>query len=81
MIQSYSWSAWWGSRNYRDTFELWQTERFGGRVALFGRKIYFAEDPAEIVRFMRAIVQGDIGTVDAVKLCHDIASKLPRRDH
>ena len=56
----------------RDTFELVaQTERFGGRVALFGRKIYLAEDSVEIVRLMRAIVEGDIGTVDAVKSYHD----------
>ena len=55
----------------RDTFELVaQTERFGGRVALFGRKIYLAEDPIEIVRLMRAVVEGQIGTLDAVKSYH-----------
>ena len=57
----------------RDTFELVaQTERFGGRVALFGRKIYLAEDAIEIVRLMRAVVEGGIGTIDAVKCYHDI---------
>ena len=56
----------------RDTFELVaQTERFGGRVALFGRKIYFAEDAIEIVRLMRAVVEGGIGTINAVKSYHD----------
>ena len=56
----------------RDTFELVaQTERFGGRVALFGRKIYFAEDAIEIVRLMRAVVEGGIGTIDAVRSYHD----------
>ena len=56
----------------RDTFELVaQTERFGGRVALFGRKIYLAEDAIEIVRLMRAVVEGGIGTIDAVKCYHD----------
>ena len=56
----------------RDTFELVaQTERFGGRVALFGRKIYQAEDAIEIVRLMRAVVCGDIRTLDAVKQYHD----------
>lgn len=61
----------------RDTFELvTQTERFGGRVALFGRKIYLAEDAIEIVRLMRAVVEGGIGTIDAVKSYHDtLASK------
>ncbi|MEC8263716.1 MAG: hypothetical protein VX017_10480, partial [Pseudomonadota bacterium] len=54
------------------TFELVaQTERFGGRVALFGRKIYFAEDAIEIVRLMRAVVEGGIGTINAVKSYHD----------
>ena len=56
----------------RDTFELVaQTERFGGRVALFGRKIYLAEDSIEIVRLMRAVVEGEIGTREAVKSYHD----------
>ena len=56
----------------RDTFDLVaQTERFGGRVALFGRKIYLAEDAIEIVRLMRAIVEGEIGTINAVKSYHD----------
>ena len=61
----------------RDTFELVvQTERFGGRVALFGRKIYQAEDAIEIVRLMRAVVCGDIRTLDAVRQYHDtLASK------
>ena len=61
----------------RDTFELVaQTERFGGRVALFGRKIYLAEDAIEIVRLMRVVVEGGIGTIDAVKSYHDaLASK------
>ena len=55
----------------RDTFELVaQTERFGGRVALFGRKIHLAADPIEIVRMMRAIVEGEIGPVEAVKSYH-----------
>ncbi|MEC8641834.1 MAG: hypothetical protein VXZ67_02905 [Pseudomonadota bacterium] len=55
----------------RDTFELVaQTERFGGRVALFGRKIYEAEDSLEIVRLMRAVVERDIGTAEAVRSYH-----------
>ena len=55
----------------RDTFELVaQTERFGGRVALFGRKIHLAEDSIEIVRLMRAIVEGEIAPAAAVKSYH-----------
>ena len=56
----------------RDTFELIsQAERFGGRVALFGRKIYFAEDSVEIVRSMRRVIEGDLSPVEAVKSYHD----------
>ncbi len=59
----------------RDTFELAaQTERFGGRVALFGRKIHLAEDSVELVRLMRAVVEGDIGTAEAVKAYHHTLS-------
>ena len=55
----------------RDTFELVsQAERFGGRVALFGRKVYLSEDALELVRLMRAVVERDIGTMEAVKIYH-----------
>ncbi len=56
----------------RDTFELIsQTERFGGRVALFGRKIYCAEDSVELVRLMRAVIEDDLATTEAVDVYHD----------
>ena len=56
----------------RDTFELVaQTQRFGGRVALFGRKIYEADDSVELVRLMRAVIESELSTGDAVKLYHD----------
>ncbi len=55
----------------RDTFELIeQANRFGARVALFGRKIYTAEDSIEIVKLMRRIVEADLSAKDAVKLYH-----------
>ncbi|MEP0943875.1 MAG: hypothetical protein ABJH63_20925 [Rhizobiaceae bacterium] len=60
----------------RDTFELVsQTERFGGRVALFGRKIYLAEDSIELVRLMRLVVERQTGTAEAVKSYHDVLAK------
>ena len=60
----------------RDTFELIsQAERFGARVALFGRKIYSAEDSVEIVRAMRRVVEGDLSPIDAVKAYHDHLGK------
>jgi DhnA family fructose-bisphosphate aldolase class Ia len=56
----------------RDTFELIaQAARHGARVALFGRKINLAEEPVELVRTMRAVVEGDLKPLDAVKAYHD----------
>jgi DhnA family fructose-bisphosphate aldolase class Ia len=55
----------------RDTFELLaQAERHGARVALFGRKINLAEEPLEIVRYMRAVVEGEMKPDEAVKAYH-----------
>lgn len=60
----------------RDTFELIsQAERYGARVALFGRKINLAEDPIAIVRFMRAVVERDLKPEEAVKAYHDHLAK------
>ncbi|MCT7378164.1 hypothetical protein [Chelativorans salis] len=60
----------------RDTMELvGQAERHGARVALFGRKIYFAEDSVEIVRSMRRVVEGEAAPVEAVKVYHDHLQK------
>jgi DhnA family fructose-bisphosphate aldolase class Ia len=56
----------------RDTFELLaQAERHGARVALFGRKIHLAEEPLEIVGYMRAVVEGELKPEEAVKAYHD----------
>ncbi len=55
----------------RDTFELiGQAEKYGARVALFGRKILQAESPVALVRMMRRVVEGDIGAAEAVKAYH-----------
>jgi hypothetical protein len=47
----------------------------GGRVALFGRKINFAEAPLELVRLMRAVIEGNMKSADAVKAYHDYLAK------
>ena len=61
-----------GKGTTRDTFELaTQAERHGARVALFGRKINFAEAPVELVRLMRASVEGQVTCADAVKAYHN----------
>jgi hypothetical protein len=55
----------------RDTFELIsQGEKYGARVALFGRKIQFSEAPLKTVELMRRVVEKDITPVDAVKYYH-----------
>ena len=60
-----------GVNTTRDTLEyIRQSEKYGARVALFGRKILFTEDPIEIVRMLRAVIQGEIGTEEAVKAYH-----------
>jgi hypothetical protein len=60
----------------RDTFELAsQAEKNGARVALFGRKINFAEAPLELVRLMRGVIEGKINSLDAVKAYHDHLAK------
>lgn len=56
----------------RDTFELVrQAEKYGARIALFGRKIYFAEDSVEIIGAMRRVVEGLQTSEDAVRDYHD----------
>ena len=60
----------------RDTFELVsQAERHGARIALFGRKIYFAEASVEIVRCMRLVVEKQASPAEAVKIYHDHLKK------
>ncbi len=76
-----------GAGTTRDTLELVrQSEKFGARVALFGRKILFSEDPEQILKTMRMVVQGDIDTAEAVRAFHShikargIASKRSLED-
>ena len=65
-----------GRGTTRDTFELAvQAEANGARVALFGRKINFAEAPVKLVKLMRAAVEGDITCAEAVKSYHDHLTK------
>ena len=60
-----------GAGTTRDTLELVrQSEKYGARVALFGRKILFSEDPEQTLRMMRAVVEGELGTKEAVRAFH-----------
>ena len=60
-----------GAGTTRDTFELlYQAEKYGARVALFGRKINLAESQLDIVRFMRAVADGHMRPLEAVRAYH-----------
>jgi hypothetical protein len=66
-----------GAGTTRDTFELLQqAEKYGARVALFGRKINLAESPLAIVRLMREVASGNIRPEEAVRAYHgDLANE------
>jgi hypothetical protein len=60
-----------GAGTTRDTFELlYQAEKYGARVALFGRKINLAESQMDIVRFMRAVADGQMKPLEALRAYH-----------
>jgi hypothetical protein len=67
----------------RDAFQLLHdAQKAGAKVALFGRKINNAENQLAFVQFLRLIVDGVVGPVDAVKAYHAVLQKLgvaPRR--
>ena len=65
-----------GAGTTRDCFELiYQAERYGARVALFGRKINLAEDPLAMVAHMRQVAEGTIAPAEAVKAYHGALQK------
>ncbi|GAB0114221.1 hypothetical protein AcidC75_17450 [Acidisoma sp. C75] len=60
-----------GAGTTRDTFELlFQAERAGARLALFGRKINLAESPLTLIRFMRRVADGEVQPEEAVRAYH-----------
>ncbi len=62
-----------GSRGTtRDCFELInKASKYGAKVALFGRKINLSESPKSLVKIMRAVIEENIKTDEAVKVYHD----------
>lgn len=61
----------------RDTLEMVkQAEQHGARVALFGRRIYFAESSVAIVRAMRRVIEERITSAEATKAYHDELEKM-----
>jgi hypothetical protein len=66
----------------RDAFQLLHdAQKYGARVALFGRKINNAENQLAFVQFLRLIVDGVIGPVEAVKAYHAVLGKLGIKPH
>jgi hypothetical protein len=71
-----------GAGTTRDCFELIaQAERYGARVALFGRKINLAESPLAMVSFMRAVADGALAPSEAVKAYHAALQREGIRPH
>ncbi len=65
-----------GAGTARDTFELLrQAEKYGARLALFGRKINLAESALDMVAMMRRVVDGEIAPAEAVRAYHDALQK------
>lgn len=61
----------------RDAFQLLHdAQKYGAKVALFGRKINNAENQLAFVQFLRLIVDGVINPVEAVKAYHAVLQRL-----
>ena len=66
----------------RDAFQLLaDAQKYGAKVALYGRKINNAENQLAFIQFLRLIVDGVIGPVEAVKAYHAVLGKLGIRPH
>ena len=65
-----------------DAFQLiHDVRKYGGRAALFGRKINQAENQLAFIEFLRHIVDGVIEPVEAVKAYHAVLGKLGLQPH
>lgn len=65
-----------------DAFQLLaDAQKYGAKVALFGRKINSAENQLAFVQFLRLIVDGAIQPIEAVKAYHAVLGKLGIRPH
>lgn len=60
-----------------DAFQLiHDAQKYGARVALFGRKINLSEHPLTFIEFLRRIVDGEISPTEAVKAYHGVLQGL-----
>jgi hypothetical protein len=66
-----------GAGTTYDAFKLiFEVQKYGARVALFGRKINLSEHPLTFVEMLRRIVDHQITAEEAVKSYHDSLKKL-----
>ncbi len=66
-----------GAGTTYDAFKLIaEAQKYGARVALFGRKINNAENQLAFVNFLRLIVNREISPEDAVKAYHAVLARL-----
>jgi hypothetical protein len=66
-----------GAGTTRDTFELvHQGEKYGARLALFGRKINLAEAPLELLILLREVANGCVEPEEAVRAYHGALQRL-----
>ncbi len=66
-----------GSGTLRDTFELLlQAEKYGARLALFGRKINSAEHQPSLITWLRAVADGNASPAEAVRGYHGAIAAL-----
>ena len=60
-----------------DAFQLiHDAQKYGAKVALFGRKINLSESPLAFIEFLRRITDGEIEPVEAVRAYHGVLQDL-----
>lgn len=65
-----------GSGTTLDAFLLiHEAQKYGAKVALFGRKINLAESPLDLVALFRPVIESEVTAEQAVKHYHAILSK------
>lgn len=71
-----------GAGTTYDAFKLIaEAQKYGARVALFGRKINNAESQLAFIEMLRRIVDGQIGPEEAVKAYHGVLQGLGIRPY
>ncbi len=71
-----------GSGTTYDAFKLIsEAQKYGARVALFGRKINNAEHQLAFIQFLRLITDGQIGPEEAVRAYHGVLAQLGIRPY